>query len=168
MTAVLEPIHDRPPDPAPTGIVRSIREFDLLDRIGTGIADMAGVQPAQVGEGAPRLDADLLKRAGGAILRNPWKHPVLLAFAAGVAVFSLTVFGLLVTGHLDEVYEAVWRRIPGRQWTHVMREHPWIYLALAVPLAAVPFALAPPQRWGRAFLTYVIFLIGFLGGHVFW
>ncbi len=168
MTTVLEPIHDHPPDPAPPGVRRRILEFDLLDRIGTRIADIAGVQPARPPAGAPRLDADLLKRAGGAIVRNPWKHPVLLAFAAAVAVFSVTAFALLVTGRLDDVYEVVWRRIPGRQWTHVMRDHPWIYVGLAVPLAAVPYALAPPQRWGRAFLTYVIFLIGFLGGHVFW
>ena len=127
-----------------------------------------GCRGRSLPDGAPRLDFDLVKRVGGAVLRNPRKHPLLIAFAAAVGVFTVAVLALLVTGRLDDVYETIYTAVPGEPWTHVMRAHPVLYLALVVPLGAVPYVLAPPQRWGRAFLTYVIFLIGFLGGHVFW
>lgn len=169
MTAVLQPLDTRPTPSEPvSSTLQQIREFDLLDTVGTGLAKSAGVEPAVAPAGAPRLDLDLMKRAGGAILRNPRDHPVLIAFAVALAAFSVTVFVLLVTGRIGDFYEAIWSRYPGRPWTHVMRDHPWVYLVLSVPCGAIPYVLAPPERWGRAFLTYVIVLIGFLGGHVFW
>ena len=43
-----------------------------------------------------------------------------------------------------------------------MRDHPWIYAVLAVMLSVMPFLLAPRGRWGRAFLAYMLFGVGFL------
>ena len=163
---------DRSPDehrPAPTAGI--LEHFDLLDRLGIAIARFADVELPDRPVTAPRINAELLRTAATSVLTDPAKRAQrrwLLAFASLVAAFSVVVGGLLVTGRLGALYEAIWRWYPGRPWTHVMRDHPWIYAVLAVGLAIVPFWLAPRGRWGRAFLTYVIFLIGFLGGHVFW
>jgi hypothetical protein len=174
MTAIVEFSEDgRPPDDEarpnpPAGI---LERFDLLDRLGVGIARFADVELPERGATAPRINARLLKDAATTVLTDPAKksqRKVLVVFASIVAVFSALVGSLLVTGRLGDFYRAIWSRFPGRPWTHVMRDHPWIYLVLAAGLAIVPFLLAPRGRWGRAFLTYVIFLIGFLGGHVFW
>ena len=169
MATVLEPI-DGGSSIAPSWrrTLEAVRQFDLLDTIGRKLADTAGVPRAVAPEGAPRLDLDLVRRAGAAVLRAPRQHWLLTIFVGAVATFTVAVVVLLVTRRLDDVYEAIYTWYPGRPWTHVMRDHPWLYGALVVPLAAVPFVLAPRQRWGRAFLTYVIFVIGFLGGHVFW
>jgi hypothetical protein len=39
---------------------------------------------------------------------------------------------------------------------------------LAVMLSMVPFLLAPRRRWGRAFLAYMLFVVGFLPAMSFW
>lgn len=148
-------------------MARAFNEFDLLDTVGVYIFRFAGVPPPPPRDG-PRLDAVTLKRAARSVARDPRKRRIFLLFVAGVMAFSTVVALLLLNGTLGDLYESVWSRWPGRQWTHVMRDHPWIYGLLAVALAVIPFLLAPRHRWGRAFLTYVIFLIGFLGGHVFW
>lgn len=171
MTTTLGPIRgERQPDERRPGAWETVFEdFDLLDRIGTGIAKFAEVKPpVRTGPSAPRLDAALLWEAGAAITRNRTKRRAFLVFASLVLAFSAAVVGLLATGVLATAYEAIWSRFPGRPWTHVMRDHPWIYGALAVPLSVVPFVLAPRDRWGRAFLAYMLFVVGFIGGHVFW
>ena len=101
-------------------------------------------------------------------LRAPWQHWLLISFIGLGASFTVAVVVLLVTGRLDNVYEAIYTWFPGRPWTHVMRDHPWLYVALVVPLAAVPFFWRPRSAGVAPLLTYMIFLIGFLGGHVFW
>jgi len=155
------------PHPPKGRLARVLHEFDLLDTIGVSIARFAGVEAPPPDDG-PRLDFPTLTRSARAVARDPRKRRIFLAFAAAVAVLSTVVVVLLVNGTLADVYESVWRRWPGRPWTHAMRDNPWIYLLLAVALGVTPFLLAPRNRWGRAFLTYVMFLIGFLGGHVFW
>jgi hypothetical protein len=170
MTDVVDPPRDRPPyderRPQPADGVFS--RFDLLDRVGVGVAEFAEVALPDRPVTAPRINAGLLRQAGTAIVRDPEKRRIFMAYAGAVLLFSAVVATLLVTGMLGAAYEWIWRRVPGRPWTHVMRDHPWVYGLLAVGLSVVPFLLAPRGRWGRAFLTYVIFLIGFLGGHVFW
>ena len=163
-----DPSPDEHPPPPPA---RTFERFDLLDRLGVAVARFADVDLPERRDAAPRINAELLREAATSVLTNPAKRAQrrwLLAFASLVVAFSAVVGGLLVTGRLGAFYEAIWEWYPGRPWTHAMRDHPWIYLVLAVGLAIVPFWLAPRGRWGRAFLTYVIFLIGFLGGHVFW
>jgi hypothetical protein len=170
MTTVLRPPSGEPQlDERRPGTSAGVFErFDLLDRIGIAIANYAEVEPAVRPPSAPRLDAALLRRAGAAISHNRKKRTAFLAFAGLVLAFSAAVIGLLATGVLSAAYEAIWSRFPGRPWTHVMRDHPWIYGALAAALSVVPFLLAPRDRWGRAFLAYMLFVVGFLGGHVFW
>lgn len=148
-------------------LARVFIEFDLLDSIGVFIARFAGVEPPPPDDG-PRLDLATLKRSVKAVAEDPLKRRIFLIFAALVIVFSTVVFVLLLNGTLADVYESIWSTCPGRPWTHVMRDHWWAYPSLAIALGITPFLVAPRHRWGRAFLTYVMFLIGFLGGHVIW
>ena len=169
MTTALEPIEGGSRIAAKgRRVIEAVRDFDFYDTVRRKLADVADVPEALTAEGRPRSDVDLLRHATATALRAPRQHWLFTTFLAAVATFTVGVVALLITGHLGDVYEAIYTRFPGRPWTYVMREHPWLYAALVVPLAAVPFLLAPPQRWGRAVLTYVIFLIGLLGGHVFW
>ncbi|MET0578599.1 MAG: hypothetical protein ABW122_08065 [Ilumatobacteraceae bacterium] len=170
MTA-LAPLDDRDQTQRPTPADRGgglLRGFDLLDRTGVALARFSGVALPDRPAPAPRIDSGLLRAAAGAIARDPAKRRAFLVAALAVAIFSATVTGLLASGHLGSFYELVWTHVGGRPWTHIMRDHPVSYAGLAVTLTIVPFVLAPEGRWGRAFLTYVIFWVGFLGGHVFW
>jgi len=169
MTTALSPTRSQPPELRRPGSSAGVFEsFDLLDRIGVGLAKFAGVEPPVRPASAPRLNAALLRQAGAAIVHDREKRTAFLVYASLVLAFSAAVVTLLATGMLAGAYEAIWSRVPGRPWTHVMRDHPWIYGVLAVWLSVVPFLLAPRGRWGRAFLAYVLFVVGFLGGHVFW
>jgi hypothetical protein len=170
MTTVLSPSRDQPPPDqrGPGGLAGLFENFDLLDRIGLAIARFAEVEPPNRPPPAPRLNADLLKQAGATIRRSPTKRRAFLALFSLVMTFTAAVIALLATGVLASAYEAIWSRFPGRPWTHVMRDKPWIYGLLAVVLSALPFLLAPRGRWGRAFIAYMLFVVGFIGGHVFW
>ena len=150
MTTVLTPKSSQPPpdERRPGASVGVFESFDLLDRIGLGIAKFAGVEPPVRSPSTPRLDAALLRRAGAAIAHNRTKRTGFLVFASLVLAFSAAVAALLATGVLA-AYGAIWSRFPGSPWTHVMRDHPWIYAGLAVMLSVVPFLLAPRGRWGR-------------------
>jgi hypothetical protein len=170
MTTVLSPTRSQPQpeERRPSASAGVFESFDLLDRIGIGIAKFAEVEPPVRPASAPRLNAALLLRAGAAIAHSRTKRKAFLVFASLVLAFSAAVGALLATGVLADAYEAIWSRFPGRPWTHIMRDHPGIYGGLAVTLSVVPFLLAPRGRWGRAFIAYMLFVVGFLGGHVFW
>jgi hypothetical protein len=155
-------------EPAESGRLPPVlTDFDLLDEVGVGLAHFGNVEVPPKQDG-PRLNARIVKESLTSAARDPTKRWLLIAYGAAVLVFSVVVIVLLVNGTLADFYESIWSRWPGRPWTEVMRDNPWIYLVLAVVLAIVPLLLAPRDRWGRAFLTYVVFWIGFLGGHVFW
>jgi hypothetical protein len=175
MSTVLDPIdpidHPQPagaPAPPAARIGDVFERFDLLRAVSVKLAALAGVDAPERRPDAPVLDWNTVRRAARTIRRDPHRRTIFLAYLGAVAIFSVIVGGLLVSGVLGDVYESIWQWYPGRPWTHVMRDNPWIYAVLAVSLSVVPFLLAPRGRWGRAFLTYVIFLVGFLGGHVFW
>lgn len=152
------------------GLVESFVQFDLASSLGRSLTRASGVAgPWDTGPGAG--NAGMVLDACTILIRRPWKlfqDRVLRWFVTAVLVFSTAVAALLITGHLGDVYRRIYEFWPGRPWTHVMRDHPWIYAVLAVALSVLPFWLAPRDRWGRSFLIYVVFLVGFLGGHVFW
>lgn len=134
--------------------LRTLRDFDLYEKL-----EEAGARFADV-PGGTRLRTKVR-----AVVASPKK----LAIVVGVILgFSAALVSLFLSGVLGEVYEAIYTFWPGRPWTHVMREKPWIYLALAILFLWLPYTLSPPTRWGRAFVSYVVFWAGFLGGHVFW
>ncbi len=134
--------------------LRKVREFDLYASLDRTTASFAGVDTGTSLGGRVK-----------AVLSNPKKLALVVGVVGG---FSAIVLLLLATGVLGDVYRAIYTAWPGRPWTHVMRDHPWIYVVLAVALVWLPFVLSPPTRWGRAFVSYVVFWVGFLGGHVFW
>ena len=119
-------------------VLGAVRHFDLLDTIGRSLADAARVARAEVTRGrtTSRPRSHQARRGGGAARTR--QHWLLISFIGLVASFTVAVVVLLVTGRLDNVYEAIYTWFPGRPWTHVMRDHPWLYVALVVPLAAVP------------------------------
>lgn len=49
-----------------------------------------------------------------------------------------------------------------------MREEPWLYIVPAIGIVFTFGWILPQRHWGRAFYTYLVFGIGFVGGHVFW
>jgi len=136
------------------GIAAQVRDFDLYGAVDRTTSQFAGVPPGSS-----------LGTKTKAVVSNPKK----LAIVVGVVIaFSVIVALLLATGVLGNVYRAIYMFWPGRPWTHVMRENPWTYLLLAVGLVWLPYTLSPPLRWGRAFVSYVVFWVGFIGGHTFW
>ncbi len=86
------------------------------------------------------------------------------------ATFALTVVLVIlqVTGLLGQWYEVVWQHTPGRPWTYVMRDYPWL-LIVPAQVIIIPLALWLPLRyWSRAVLIDVVLAVGYLAGHVFW
>lgn len=155
------------PGPKPGRVKRAFTDFDLLNAIGGGITRFAGVEAPQRG-GAPNFDMDTLRRSAAQVKADPRKRAIFAVFVACVAALSALIAWLAISGTLGDFYRTVYTAWPGEPWTDAMRDRPWIYAVVALVLSVVPFLLAPKNRWGRAFLTYVIFLVGFLGGHVFW
>lgn len=115
--------------------LRKIRDFDLYATLDKRAADFAGVPP----------ESSLATKVK-AVATNPRKLLIVVGVVVG---FSAVVIVLFASGALGYVYQAIYEFWPGRSWTHVMRDRPWIYLVLAVGLTWMPW-------------------VGFLGGHVFW
>jgi hypothetical protein len=135
-------------------LTQKIRDFDLYEAVDRGTARFAGLsKDSTVGQ---RL---------AAIVADPRKLAILVGV---VAAFSLTVGILLATGLLAQVYESIYMFWPGRPWTDVMRDHPWVYGILALASLWLPFTLSHRTHWARAFMGYAFFWVGFLGGHIFW
>ena len=49
-----------------------------------------------------------------------------------------------------------------------MRDDPWIFWVFAPVILAVLFFMVPRKAFGQLWIVTATFLIGFLGGHVFW
>src|SRR5687767_10240705 len=110
------------PATEPGRIARAFYNFDLLDKIGVGIARYAGVNLPRRAVNHPRINLSMLKAAAGAVIRDRSKRIVFLVFLAALGAFSVVVGVLVVSGTLGDVYESVWRRYPGEPWTHAMRK----------------------------------------------
>ena len=99
-------------------------------------------------------------------------------------VISLSVSGLVLAStflvvtaffpgdtymdRLEAAYVVLWTNTTQRQFTDIMRENPWLYI---IPAAGVVFVSGwqlPRKYYARAIYAYVVFGIGFVGGHVFW
>jgi len=99
-------------------------------------------------------------------------------------VGSLVLFGVVIGGtflaaaaffpgdtyldRLSAAYEAVWKNTTRRQFTDIMRERPWLYLVPAIGVIFVSGWQLPRRFYGRAIYTYIVFGVGFVGGHVLW
>ena len=85
-------------------------------------------------------------------------------FLAVVAFFP----GDAYLDRLNAAYELMLNNTTRRQFTDIMRERPWLYLIPAVGVIFVSGWQLPRRFYGRAVYTYIVFGVGFVGGHVFW
>ena len=114
------------------------------------------------------------KTKGGMVERlyraGEWLQPKRLAIGLVILVAVGVVFlALLATGALGTFYDwLIGWTTADEPWTHIMRDNPWIYWAGAGAILLVLFKLVPRQAVGRLYLIVLVFLVGFLGGHVFW
>lgn len=96
----------------------------------------------------------------------------LLFVAATIAVTFLTVTsyfpGESFLDRLSAAYQVLQDNTTRREFTDIMREEPWLYIVPAVGIVITFGWLLPQRLWARAFYTYLVFGIGFVGGHVFW
>ena len=69
---------------------------------------------------------------------------------------------------LGEAYIVLWTSTTQRQFTDIMREDPYLYAIPAVGIVFLTGWQLPRKLWARALFAYVVFGIGFVGGHVFW
>jgi hypothetical protein len=112
-------------------------------------------------------DFDVRKLLSGGYTRK-WQW---IAISVIVTI-AVVIVVLKVNGQLDDLY--LWIRqhdpFPGdRQYTHVMRDHAWIYLVPAGFVHALLLVLLPRPLWLNDVLIIMCsWPVGFIGGHVFW
>ena len=89
---------------------------------------------------------------------------------AGVLVFIALIANLTVTGVLGNIYEETWMAWPGRQWTFVFRDYPWLYAVGLVVILALAWVVTGPEAKQKTTGVYALVVggVGFLSGHVFW
>ncbi len=95
---------------------------------------------------------------------------VVIALLLAGTFLAVTAFfpGETYADRLAAAYETIWKNTSRRQFTDIMRSEPWLYVLPAGGLVLVLGWQLPRRYWGRAILTYLVFFIGFVGGHVFW
>ena len=77
----------------------------------------------------------------------------------------LVIIGLFFK--YPQLYVALYTPITGEPFTHIMRRIPAYYLlGLGVVLAAL--SLLPSRAYIRVIIISLVFISGFVGGHVFW
>ena len=100
-----------------------------------------------------------------------WVQSLILIAIILVATFLVvTAFfpGDTYLGRLEAAYVVLWTNTTQNQFTDIMRERPWLYIIPAGGIIFVTGWQLPRRFWGRAIFAYVVFGIGFVGGHVFW
>lgn len=109
----------------------------------------------------------MIEETGG-LLR--WAAALVLVGLVLIAtILVVTAFfpGQNYANRLQTAYKVLWTETTRRQFTDIMREKPWLYLVPAGGLIFVVGWLLPQKYWGRAIFTFLVFGLGFVGGHVF-
>ena len=85
-------------------------------------------------------------------------------------LFGLSaVYGyLLWQDWFGQLYEALWVSTTGRPFTVIIRESPWLFGVPAAIAIVLTFVHLPRAYWARALIIYHTFIVGFIGGHLFW
>ncbi len=96
-----------------------------------------------------------------------------LTFIALILVATFFAVTALFPGdsyidRLGEAYIVLWTNTTQKQFTDIMREDPYLYAIPAVGIVFLTGWQLPKKLWARAIFAYVVFGIGFVGGHVFW
>lgn len=100
-----------------------------------------------------------------------WTISLALMAATVAATFlAITSYfpGESYRDRLSAAYQSLLDNTTRTEFTDIMREEPWLYVLPAVGIIFVFGWLLPQRLWARAFYTYLVFGIGFAGGHVFW
>ena len=69
---------------------------------------------------------------------------------------------------IQAAYLDLWTNTTRRQFTVVMQENPWLYIIPAGGIVFISGWQLPRRYYGRAIFMYIVFGLGFVGGHVFW
>ncbi len=95
---------------------------------------------------------------------------VLVAATGAVTFLAITSYfpGETYGDRLSAAYQALQDNTTRQEFTEIMREEPWLYTLPAIGIIFVLGWLLPQRQWARAFYTYLVFGVGFVGGHVFW
>ena len=66
-------------------------------------------------------------------------------------------------------YRWLWSRIGGRPWTYILRDA-WARLEFVwiVGLVSLGIWLGHSYEWRQVMVGWLVFSIGYLGGHLFW
>ena len=99
-------------------------------------------------------------------------------------IISLILFGLVLVAtflvitalfpgdtyldRLEAAYVVLWTNTTRQQFTDIMRENFLLYIIPAGGIVFLSGWQLPRQFWARALFAYIVFGIGFVGGHVFW
>ena len=103
--------------------------------------------------------------------RKPWRRAVFVAILTVTVAVTLLILGLVIAGELGNFYRwLVDQTNAGQQWTDWMREHPRVFpLAAFAVFIVLGGVLVPWRLWPPVYLTsFLLFFLGFLGGHVYW
>ena len=95
---------------------------------------------------------------------------ILIALLLAATFLAVTAFfpGETYLDRLEAAYVVLWTKTTQQQFTDIMRENPYLYAIPAVGIIFVSGWQLPRRFWARAIFTYIVFGIGFVGGHVFW
>jgi hypothetical protein len=114
------------------------------------------------------LDAKFVDRVSK--LYEEWYEPrrFRLNLAAVLALVATAVI-LVLTGVIFDFYDWLigWSS-NDRPWTSIMQDNPQIYWIAAVVVLIALFKVVPHRASGRLWILTGGFMVGGLGGHVFW
>ena len=112
--------------------------------------------------------ASTLEETGG--LRKWILSMVLIGLTVCATFLAATAFfpGDTYVEKIQAAYLDLWTNTTRRQFTVVMQENPWLYIIPAGGIVFISGWQLPRRYYGRAIFMYIVFGLGFVGGHVFW
>ena len=95
---------------------------------------------------------------------------LVIGIVLGATFLAVTAFfpGDTYWARLEAAYVVLSTQTAQTQFTDIMRERPWLYIIPAGGIIFVTGWQLPRRFWARALFAYIVFGIGFVGGHVFW
>ena len=138
--------------------------MNLTRRIGGSFIGQAHVhrilQPG-ANATAEQLRAELKKTVGPNILVG-WRLALTLLGISGAIIIIGVVF--LVEG----IYQQIWSSVSVEPFTFTMQRTPWLYVVPTRLLVTFLGTILPFHYAARAIVIFVVYLLGFIGGHVLW
>ena len=92
---------------------------------------------------------------------------VLIGLLLGATFLAVTAFfpGDDYREKIRAAYVVLWTNTTQQQFTDIMRETPWLYIIPAGGIVFISGWQLPRKFYGRAIFMYIVFGIGFVGGH---